>query len=223
MFVNDNTAAIISPGDNDLVKFIDDDGFILRARIDGIGNMYARSYRIQSDERRKKNIEPVTDALDRLMTLTPVSYEFREEDRTTVTEVGQAMAEQSPLAAEYEFKEAEDALADQNDRLAARDATSVKSQEEIKAIQFPMRHVGFVAQDVQSVFPAAVSPFSSSEDATAQGASEAEPLLSVDLAAMVGLLVAAVQEQQQEISELRRQLGQKQERSKPRRQLRQND
>ncbi|GAA4353967.1 hypothetical protein GCM10023185_15090 [Hymenobacter saemangeumensis] len=80
-WANGNYAAIYSPGDNDLVKFLDEDGFdnagtvydgtALRARIDGNGQYFQ-----VSDANAKSNIKPITDGLRKLTSLSGYTYSF---------------------------------------------------------------------------------------------------------------------------------------------------
>ncbi|PON13947.1 hypothetical protein C2W62_31660 [Candidatus Entotheonella serta] len=62
-FANDNTSAVISPGDNDLVKFIDDDGFVTRARIDGGDTVFATGFVSTSDMNLKTNVRNMPNPL----------------------------------------------------------------------------------------------------------------------------------------------------------------
>jgi len=80
-WANDNYAAIYSPGDNDLVKFLDEDGFdnsgtvydgsALKARIDGNGQYFQ-----VSDAQAKHDITPIADGLRKLTALSGYTYAF---------------------------------------------------------------------------------------------------------------------------------------------------
>jgi hypothetical protein len=81
-YADGNYAAVISPGDNDLVKFIDEDGWdnagtifdggALRARIDGVGQYFQ-----VSDSAQKFNIRRIDNSLSRVMQLNGYTYAFR--------------------------------------------------------------------------------------------------------------------------------------------------
>ncbi|MES2798700.1 MAG: tail fiber domain-containing protein [Bacteroidota bacterium] len=80
-FANGNYAMIYSPGDNDLVKFVDEDGWdnagnaydgtALRARIDGAGQYFQ-----VSDANAKHNIVKMTNTLDKLVLLNGYTYTY---------------------------------------------------------------------------------------------------------------------------------------------------
>ncbi len=79
---NGNYSAIISPGDNDLVKFIDEDLFnnagsvfdnnAMRARIDGGGQYFQIS-----DAKTKENIVPINNSLQKIMAISGYTYQFK--------------------------------------------------------------------------------------------------------------------------------------------------
>ena len=80
-WANGNYAAVYSPGDNDLVKFIDEDGFdsngtvydngAMKARIDGNGQYFQ-----VSDANAKHDIRPIADGLRKLTALSGYTYAF---------------------------------------------------------------------------------------------------------------------------------------------------
>ncbi|MDO7873820.1 tail fiber domain-containing protein [Hymenobacter sp. ASUV-10] len=80
-WANGEYAAIYSPGDNDLVKFLDEDGFngggtaydngALKARIDGSGQYFQ-----VSDAKAKHDITPIADGLRKLTALSGYTYAF---------------------------------------------------------------------------------------------------------------------------------------------------
>lgn len=80
-WANGNYAMVYSPGDNDLVKFVDEDGWnnagtaydgtALRARIDGGGNYYQ-----VSDANAKNNILKIDNGLSKVMLLNGYTYNF---------------------------------------------------------------------------------------------------------------------------------------------------
>ncbi len=80
-WANGNYAMIYSPGDNDLVKFVDEDGWnnagtaydgtALRARIDGAGNYFQ-----VSDANAKNNILKINNSLSKVMLLNGYTYSY---------------------------------------------------------------------------------------------------------------------------------------------------
>lgn len=84
-FANGNYSAIYGPGDNDLVKFMDEDYFnnagliytppAVIARIDGIGYYWQ-----VSDRTRKTNIAPVTNGLNKVLQLNGYTYDFTQNE-----------------------------------------------------------------------------------------------------------------------------------------------
>jgi hypothetical protein len=80
-WANGNYAAIYSPGDNDLVKFMDEDFFnnagtvydngAMKARIDGAGQYFQ-----VSDALAKHDIKPIADGLRKLVSLSGYTYAF---------------------------------------------------------------------------------------------------------------------------------------------------
>lgn len=81
-FANGDYNGIYSPGDNDLVKFMDEDWFdnsgtiydasSVKARIDGSGNFYT-----VSDRNFKEDIAPVTDAVSKIDRIGGYTYSFK--------------------------------------------------------------------------------------------------------------------------------------------------
>lgn len=80
-WANGNYAMVYSPGDNDLVKFVDEDGWnnagttydgtALRARIDGGGQYFQ-----VSDANAKNNILKLNNGLSKVMLLSGYSYNY---------------------------------------------------------------------------------------------------------------------------------------------------
>lgn len=80
-WANGNYAMVYSPGDNDLVKFCDEDGFdnagttydgtALRARIDGGGQYFQ-----VSDANAKHNIVKLDNSLNKVVSLNGYSYDY---------------------------------------------------------------------------------------------------------------------------------------------------
>lgn len=84
-FANGDYNGIYSPGDNDLVKFMDEDFFnnsgtiydasAVRARIDGSGSYFAIS-----DRNSKENIVQVTNAVNKIKQINGYTYDFIRND-----------------------------------------------------------------------------------------------------------------------------------------------
>lgn len=82
-WANGNYAMIMSPGDNDLVKFVDEDGLdntgstfdngALRARIDGAGQYFQ-----VSDRNAKSNINKLNNGLSKVLAINGYSYDFKQ-------------------------------------------------------------------------------------------------------------------------------------------------
>jgi len=77
VYFDGDYAALWSAGDNDIIKFCDEDAMEggelgVRARIDGSGGFHT-----VSDATLKRNIVPMTGALEKLQTLTGYSFEYR--------------------------------------------------------------------------------------------------------------------------------------------------
>ena len=81
-WANGNYAMVYSPGDNDLVKFVDEDGWdnagtaydgtALRARIDGGGQYFQ-----VSDANAKENITRISNGLTKVVALSGYTYDFK--------------------------------------------------------------------------------------------------------------------------------------------------
>ncbi|MBI5541603.1 MAG: tail fiber domain-containing protein [Bacteroidia bacterium] len=78
-YADGDMAGIWAPGDNDLLKLWDEDGMILRARLDGSGNWYALTNNATSDARLKKNIRPLESSLNKILSLNGKVFDWREE------------------------------------------------------------------------------------------------------------------------------------------------
>ncbi len=63
---------ICSPGDGNLVNFVDEDGGVLVAYVGNLGN-----YVQVSDMNLKQNFEPIENSLDKVLSLTGYTYEFK--------------------------------------------------------------------------------------------------------------------------------------------------
>ena len=73
MQANGDNLNLWSPGDADLVRFYDEDGMILRSYINGGTGAYVQA----SDINKKQNIERITGALDKVLSLSGYTYEFK--------------------------------------------------------------------------------------------------------------------------------------------------
>jgi hypothetical protein len=103
MFTDGDQILFISPGDNQLVQFWEEDGHLQVAQISGAG-----AYTQVSDRNLKQNIERIENGLDMIMNLNGYTYEFiqNEEDikKGTPVELGmgviaQELAEVAPRLA----------------------------------------------------------------------------------------------------------------------------
>jgi uncharacterized coiled-coil protein SlyX len=117
-----------------------------------------------SDERHKSNIKKLGGALDIVGKLRPVTYNFKPDDVSKL-------------------------------RALAPDSVKVESESVLrsylglgKARNIKKKHVGFVAQELQKVFPELVH-------------SDTEGTLSVDYISLVPILAGAIQEQSKTIQE----------------------
>lgn len=141
-----NYAMVYSPGDNDLVKFVDEDGWdnagtaydgtALRARIDGGGQYFQ-----VSDRNAKENITKLPNGLSSVLQLNGYSYDFK------------------------------------------------LFPDEIRKGQKTLHAVGVIAQEVQAVFPEAVS--------------ETDGNFMVNYDSFVPLFIEAIKEQQKLIEDQR--------------------
>ncbi|WCL83004.1 tail fiber domain-containing protein [Saprospira sp. CCB-QB6] len=73
MFTDGDQLILISPGDNDLIQFWEEDNHIKRAYIEQTGGQYFQT----SDRNLKQNIQPITNAVSMLMQLNGYRYEHK--------------------------------------------------------------------------------------------------------------------------------------------------
>jgi len=73
IFTDGDQLILISPGDNDLIQFWEEDGHIKRAYIEQTGGQYFQT----SDRNLKQNIQPVSNALSMIMQLNGYRYEHK--------------------------------------------------------------------------------------------------------------------------------------------------
>jgi hypothetical protein len=73
MFTDGDQLILMSPGDNQLIQFWEEDGHIEVANINQAG-----AYAQISDETLKQNIEPITNGLDMITRLNGYTYEFKQ-------------------------------------------------------------------------------------------------------------------------------------------------
>ena len=119
-----------------------------------------------SDKNLKENITPVASSLDKVVQLRPVSYNYKQ-------------------VIDYEQQAMLDTL------LAEGLITQTEAQEQLSALtDVPVKtELGFIAQEVQLLFPEVVNE-------SPQGT------LYLDYVALIPLLVKALQEQQIQINSL---------------------
>lgn len=125
------------------------------------GDVYAGAYLSTSDRKFKKDIQPLQDALDKIMQLKPARYEF--------------------------------------------------DQAKFKGMHLPKgRQLGFVADEMKAVFPelvsAAVSP-ARIDPLSRKKTADAIDYEAVNYQGLIPVLVAALQEQQNTITELKERLS----------------
>lgn len=144
-WANGNYACIFSPGDNDLVKFVDEDYFNntgtvyetgLMARIDANGVYYQIS-----DKNKKNNILKIENAVQKISKMNGYTYDF------------------------------------------------VLHPDEIKKGQNINHSAGIVAQEIENIFPEAVS--------------KVDGNYMVNYSAIIPVLIEAIKEQQKQIEDLR--------------------
>lgn len=132
-------------------------------------DVYAKGVLLTSDKRLKENIRPLQKKLNAVTRLNGISYTLKTPENTENYEV----AEAGSLTKK-----------EQADLANLRDV-----QEKKKASK--RTRLGFVAQDVQVVFPELVEE-------------NAEGYLSVDYLGLIPVLVEAIKEQQGQIEELQK-------------------
>ncbi len=138
---------LYSPGDQELTNFVDEDGMVRKAYVDGVGG----AYMAVSDVRKKENIVPLTNSLEKLTQLNGYAYDMKlhEEEVAKVA------------SGEYQ----------------------------------PKRRMGVMAQEVETLFPYAV-------DTDKDG----NKYMNYD--GLIPVLIEAIKEQQLQIEELKKQIGQ---------------
>jgi len=130
--------------------------------------VYAKGFKLNSDERFKENILPMKNSLDKLKLLNGICYNLKLEieNSTLLPESGRSLSEkeQSDIALLAQIKE------------------KLKNSKK--------QNIGFVAQELQEVFPDLVE-----KDSTGY--------LFVDYIGMIPLLVESIKEQQTKIAALK--------------------
>ncbi|WP_203293824.1 tail fiber domain-containing protein [Luteirhabdus pelagi] len=141
----------------------------------GINNdSYATNYFIWSDSRIKSNISPFINAISLVNQLTPVTY----DKAFSVTKNDSGVSNLSKIESQ-----------------PLRDNSSQKYDSNSIA------EIGFLAQDVQKVFPQLVH-----KRKINLANSDIEELLSVNYIGLIPVLTKAIQEQQTEIEDLKQRL-----------------
>lgn len=124
-------------------------------------DVYAKGVLLSSDSRFKENIQPLGKKLDKLKQLNGISYNLKNEKRTLTSDEISGLSEK-----------------EQND-LAMLDKMEHKER----------KRLGFVAQEVQQLFPELVQQ-------------DKDGYLYVDYVGLIPVLVESVKEQQEQIDEL---------------------
>ncbi len=130
IYFDGDYCTIFSPGDhNRLLRIYDEDGMVERFYIDAAGVPDTNS-----DSNRKQDIKNLDNSMDKLALLKGKKYHFKEE----------IQLETVPQA--FGFQKGK----------VAKDSSSVsieKGEEEIKYDPSQREYFGFLAQDVEKVFP----------------------------------------------------------------------
>jgi hypothetical protein len=140
IFMNGDTMVMWSPGDDDLLKFYDEDYLPsslngLKFRIDYGGAVYASGFNTPSDARLKENIVPVENALDMVMGLNGIYYNrvvqpSEKDEAPAGREIGLIAQEVEPILPEVVMEDANGYKSINYDRLTALLIEAIK---ELKA------------------------------------------------------------------------------------------
>lgn len=188
IFLNGNTMVLWSPGDNDILKIIDEDYIYPPSNmpsplfvVDGVGNVgirmtkpgyyynfalnvggsaYATGYWQSSDIKLKENIQRIESPLNKVLNMEGVSFTWKQESEEVKDIPGMRPEDQKKLNEKRE------------------------KRKELKDSRFPKgNHYGVIAQDMEKVMPEIVKEGPDSEKA-------------VNYSALIPVLIEAVKEQQ---------------------------
>lgn len=157
------------------------------------GYVRATNVQVSSDERYKEDIKDYESNLDNIKKLKPVTYKFKRRDWTDLMEAEATGISEEPLLPADSLT----ALTDSSSIVAEFipideppvDEFAVKMEEDM----FNRNRIGFIAQDLQQVFPELVYE-------------DRDGYLSIDYISLIPVLVAALKEQQEEIDALNEKL-----------------
>ena len=137
---------------------------------------------VTSDERLKKNIQPIENTLEKIMLLSGKSYEYKEYSE--IKNVG--------IKGTYEY---------QKDTLLDEKSGEIRIiDEEEQAFSFSKgKHLGILAQDVQPLFPELVQY------------DEVSGVYYVDYNGFVPVFIEAIKEQQTQILDLKNRVAEMEE------------
>jgi hypothetical protein len=171
-------AVIWSPGDNQrLLRVYDEDGMIEKWYLDGSG--YAHTI---SDINSKENIQAISSSLSLLKNVEGVKFNYKAEDFSSDT---------SQLASKLLSQEESDRESDEYDSLYTDKASII---DENKYDPSQNEYYGFIAQDVEKIFPDIVD-------------TDEHGTMYISYDQFIPLLVEAVKEQQTEIELLRSEIS----------------
>lgn len=177
-YADGDFAVIWSPGDQGrLLRIYDEDGMVEKWYLDASG--YAHT---QSDLSRKENIKEINSVTSKLKNLRGVSYNYKSEDHTNTDNSGTSINADLPKTLEGEI----DSLLIVKEGINDTEKTQPSIEE----------YFGFIAQEVESVFPELVS--------TDENGNK-----FVSYTEFIPLLVEAVKEQEARINMLEKQMRDK--------------
>lgn len=155
-------------------------------------NLYVNGVRVTSDERKKKNIENLGSCLDKLNSVNGYTYQFD----SNVEMIPEAIS--TDLNADSNVGESgtdNDTISSPTEPIVNINSNSRRANNnEGTVIKDSKQSVGFLAQELQKVFPELVE-YDNKED-----------LYTVDYLGMIPILVEALKEQQAEIASLKEEM-----------------
>lgn len=140
-FYSDGDFAVIwSPGDQDrLLRVYDEDGMVEKWYLDASGVAHTAS-----DLRRKENIKEIRSAASKLYDIRGVSYNYKAEDHTSTDNIRASMSSDE---SSEPFESEIDSLSIIKEGINDTEKTQPSEEE----------YFGFVAQEVEAIFPELVS------------------------------------------------------------------
>ena len=162
-------------------------------KLDVEGTIRSNGTTVTSDARLKDNIMDLGSYMDDVKRLRPVSYNMKRPEKKERVLTDEEMLLGKTLG---KVGMAEDSLsmAMQVDKATLKNSGALPANKKSENEFYDRKHIGFLAQEIQDIFPELVYE---GEDG----------VLSVDYVSMIPILVNAIQEQQKEIEELKRLVG----------------